>query len=186
MNKKNLFIDMDGTLIDSITACCEVYNDFFQHNSTFVEAKPENVRTWNMKEVFPLLDDINFLFGSARFFDVVKPLDNDTIPILRELSKLYNITCCSIGVPHNIQQKALFLGKKFPMISQAIWLQSDICKMNKSVVNMEGAVFLDDVSSNLNSTNARIKILVGKTYEWNKDWKNVQCETYKQIGEILL
>lgn len=186
MKKTNLFVDMDGTLIDSISACCEVYNHFFNRRSGFVEAKPENAFTWNMKEIFPLITDINILFGSEMFFEVAKPLDSDTLPVLRDLSKSYNLICCSIGVPDNVRLKPLFLQNNFPMITSAIWLQSDICKMDKSMVNMNSAIFLDDVFTNLHSSNANVKIVVGKEYEWNKDWTGTRCETWKQIGELLL
>ena len=184
--KPKFFLDYDATLVDSLSAICEVYNNIFQHHPEFNEAIPENVTTWNMKEVVPLVSDINVLFGSSLFFDLIKPMDKYTIPVLREMSLKYELIVCSIGVPSNISLKALNLQKTFPMISKAIWLQSSDCKMEKGNVNMADSYFLDDVASNLTSSNAKTKVLFGKRFEWNKDWNGLHLLNWKDVGNEFL
>jgi nitrate reductase assembly molybdenum cofactor insertion protein NarJ len=48
--------------------------------------------------------------------------------------------------------------------------------MNKSIVNMEGGIILDDVMSNLISSNADIKILFGDDYRRGVFLVNMQRE----------
>lgn len=40
---------------------------------------------------------------------------------------------------------------------------------DKSCVDMSGGIFIDDKLSNLDTSNAKEKILFGKEYPWNKD-----------------
>ncbi len=182
-----IFVDCDGTLISSIDAVCHTYNELYCGNSNFIEADPDKVVSWNMQEVIPLCKDINELFGHPLFFEFVQPLDEWTIETLEKLTAKYTLIGCSIGVPANISRKAKFIAKKFPMIKQSVLLMQDDCKMNKSIVRMgNNSIFLDDVFSNLESSDAGFKICVGKKYAWNSKSNYLRCETWQDIGKTLL
>lgn len=57
--------------------------------------------------------------------------------------------------------------------------------MCKDVVNMEGGIFVDDVSSNLFSSNAGWKICFGKEYPWNSDWSGDRILSCSGLEKIL-
>jgi 5'(3')-deoxyribonucleotidase len=60
------------------------------------------------------------------------------------------------------------------------------CKMDKSIVNMEGAILIDDHTGNLETSNADMKISFGKRYSWNEDWKGIICQTWKEVETLIL
>ena len=133
---------------------------------------------------------MRFLYDIAQPIDL---LDKYTIPVLERLSKQYELVVCSIGVPENISRKAKYIAKWFPMIKESILMMQTDCKMDKRIVRMRSNtfnerpnVFIDDVSSNLKSSDADIKLCFGKTYEWNKDWTSYRVRTWQDVGNFLL
>lgn len=186
MNKQKLFLDYDGCLIDSITPFCKTYNDLYCSEETFVPAVPSKVSSWNAKEQIPLCKDINQLFGHDLFFEYATPLDEWTLTVLEEFAEKYELICCTIGVVQNIAKKAIHIQKMFPMIHETILLMQNQCKMDKSIICMNGSVFMDDVASNLKSSSAEIKICIGKKYDWNESWKGLRCTTWQSAGKLLL
>ena len=113
------------------------------------------------------------------------PNAEDTI---KELNDKYQIIICSLGCFDNIARKSQWIKNNMPYIKDAILLTNQGIKMDKGVVNMayEGSVFIDDVKSNLDSSNAERKILFGKKYSWNEEWTGEHCETWNDIKERLL
>jgi 5'(3')-deoxyribonucleotidase len=193
MVKAKMFIDMDSTSINSIQAFCDTYNELYINHPDFVPADPDAVITWNAKEQIPLCKDINELFSHPLFFEFARPMDEWTIPVLEELSKTYELIICTIGVPENISRKAKYIAKWFPMIKESILMMQSDCKMDKRIVRMRSDtfnersnVFIDDVASNLESSDADIKICFGKKYAWNADWKGYRAKTWKDVGNLFL
>jgi len=193
MIKAKMFVDMDSTIINSIQAFCDTYNELYISHSSFIPADPDAVITWNAKEQIPLCKDINELFSHPLFFEFARPMDEWTIPVLEELSKTYELIVCTIGVPENIYRKAKYIAKWFPMIKESILMMQTDCKMDKRIVRMRSDtfnersnVFIDDVASNLQSSDADIKICFGKKYAWNADWKGYRAKTWKDVGNLFL
>ena len=193
MTKAKMFIDYDGTLIDSIFPFCATYNELYTDRPNFAPADPDAVTTWNAKEQIPLCKDINELFSHPLFFEFARPMDEWTIPVLEELSKTYELIICTIGVPKNISRKAKHIAKWFPMIKESILMMQSDCKMDKRIVRMRSDtfnersnVFIDDVASNLQSSDADIKICFGKKYAWNADWNGYRAKTWKDVGNLFL
>ena len=54
MVKAKMFIDYDGTLIDSLSPFCAVYNELFINYYDFIPADPDKVTTWTAQEQIPL------------------------------------------------------------------------------------------------------------------------------------
>ena len=193
MTKAKMFIDYDGTLIDSISPFCAIYNELYMNHPDFIPADPDKVTTWNAKEQIPLCKNINELFSHHLFFEFARPIDEWTIPTLEELSKTYELIICTIGVPENISKKAKYIAKWFPMIKESILMMQTDCKMDKRIIRMSNSayneranVFVDDVASNLESSDAQLKLCFGKTYAWNQDWKGYRVRTWKDVGNFLL
>jgi 5'(3')-deoxyribonucleotidase len=89
---------------------------------------------------------------------------------------------------YNIARKAKWIKNNMPYINDAILLTNQGIKMDKGIVNMDypGSIFIDDVKSNLDSSNAKRKILFGKRFVWNREWNGERCETWSEVGERLL
>ena len=189
MSKQQLFIDFDLTIADSIQAFCDTYNFLYSAHPNFVPANPHLICSYDFKYVCPLLQDEKDkykIWGHKLFFYYLKLMDGDTYNILQKLNKKYQLIVVSIGNPKNISLKAKWLEANLPFIKDYVLITNEGCKMNKSVVNMEGAIFLDDIPSNLESTNAKRKILFGRIYPWNEGWQGEHCLTWKDFENKLL
>jgi len=172
MSKPKFFADFDNTIVNSTKQYCKVYNTIYKYYPSFVKADYTKIQQYNMKDQCPLVYDLLEIFQHELFFRDLEFINDNTYEVLEKLSKKYQLIVASIGTPINIARKALFLGEKLSFIKDYVLICNDGCKMQKDIVNMsgEGNIFLDDVSSNLYSSNAENKVLFGKRYEWNMDW----------------
>ena len=186
MTKQNLFLDMDNTIINTNRMYCETYNLLYFNHPDFVPADWTKVRKWDYTDVCPLVDNKMDIFEEEYFFWSWEFLNDNTYDVLKELKSKYKITIVTIGTPKNVALKAKYIEYELPFIDDYVLLVNKGCKMNKSVVNMDNAIFLDDMPSNLASTNAKRKILVGKIFPWNNNWTNEHCLNWTEIRERLL
>lgn len=192
MSKQKLFIDVDGVIIDSPEICIRAYNDKFSTHPEFkkidVNYKLEDL-TWDMKNILPLITNLNQeIFSDYVFFKHAEPIEEYTYEVLQKLNEKYHVIWCSIGTPKNISYKTIWLNLKFPFISDGVMLVQNkhACHMNKSIVNMEDAIFIDDVTTNLDSSNAKYKYVFGDIFPWNKDSKYKRLWNWTEIEKELL
>jgi 5'(3')-deoxyribonucleotidase len=99
---------------------------------------------------------------------------------LYKLSQQFEIIPCSIGTYENVSQSALWIKKNLPFIDNAVFIVNKDCHPDKSLVDMSGAIFADDVAANLESSNAEVKILFDNDFEWNVG-KNFDFKTYNWL-----
>jgi 5'(3')-deoxyribonucleotidase len=183
MEKIKLFLDFDSTIVDSLDTYCKVYNELYKNREEFIKAKPSKVERYDLRDECPLVENINDIFASEMFFNKLEFINRNTKNVIKQLSEIYNIYICSIGVPKNLSLKVMWLNKHLPFVDNYILLSNgkNKCAMNKSIVDMSNAVFIDDVASNLISSNAKWKFVFGTKYEWNEkateerlfDWSDV-------------
>jgi 5'(3')-deoxyribonucleotidase len=183
--KLNLFIDFDSTLVDSIKAFCQVYNNKYKNHPKFQPADPDKIQRWDFQDICPLVDNINSIFESKEFFRCLEffPYARD---VVRELNKWYNVIICTIGTPKNLAHKIAWLQRNLPFINCYVLINNGYNIMDKSIVNMQGGIIIDDVASNLESSNASIKICFGKVYPWNEWWEGERAGDWLSIKELLL
>jgi hypothetical protein len=62
------------------------------------------------------------------------------------------------------------------------------CKLDKSLVNMQNSIFIDDMPQNLESSNAKYKILFGREYEWNKgdNRQHIKCLDWDRVYDTCM
>lgn len=185
MNK--LFLDMDSVITDSASAYCETYNEIYRFTPGFIPADHTKNQKWDFHEVCPLVESPLYIFSHPLFFKLLKFMP-DAEEVIKELQNKYQVIIVSIGCYDNISLKAQFIKNKMPYIKDAILLTNQGIKMDKGIVNMyyPGSIFIDDVKSNLDSSNAERKILYGQKFDWNKEWTGEHCETWNDIKERLL
>jgi len=144
----------------------------------------QECNTWDMKDICPLVDDD--LFSNPMFFDDLEFMDAYTRPTLHDLSEKYQVIICSIGTFDNIALKAQWIKENLSFIRDATFIVNDGCKMNKSIINMQNSIFIDDVVSNLESSNAEYKLCFGRLYPWNNTWKTNRALNWSDIYTLLL
>lgn len=165
-----IFLDFDNTLVNSTKAYCHVYNKM--HNT---KAHWQLIRKWDMKDQCPLntKEGLENIFGSQDFFDVLefyKGMKN----MVKGLSqnKELELFIVSKGNDRNLALKREWILKNLPQIKQDnIILLCNKDGMDKSSVDMEGGILVDDNSECLLSSNASYQIVFShnaiKT-EWNE------------------
>lgn len=185
--KQNFFIDFDGTIINTIDAFCSVYNELYINHPKFKPAEPDLVNQYDMRDQCPLVENVLDIFQHPLFFKFATFINDNTYEILDKLNRKYKLIVCSIGTPKNVAFKAHYLKDKLPFIKDYVLISNPTCHMDKSIVQMEGSIFLDDIPSNLISSNAKEKLLFGKIYPWNLGWDSKKhCLDWSEVEERLL
>src|SRR5690554_6695099 len=190
VNKQKLFLDFDGVICNSIQAFCDTYNILYEDYPNFKPARWAYVEKWNFRDECPLLegsqDEVHEIFGHNLFFKHLEFMDDLTERVIQRLCDKYQVIVCSIGTPLNIAKKTLYLRDNLPYIKEHIMLVNNGCVMDKSLVNMEGSVFIDDHVKNLDSTNAEYKIIFGDVYDWNKCSDYPRAWNWNDVDRMLL
>ena len=101
------------------------------------------------------------------------------------LNEKYPIIIVTMGTMENLILKTNFIKQNINskgIKTKFFGLLSNL--EDKSKVNLERFLFVDDNQDNLNSSNAMVKILFEnrKDAEWNKDWNGIKIQ---DISEIL-
>lgn len=184
--KPVLFVDMDSTIVDTNKAFCEYYNMYYRDREGYEYADHRTCSVWNFLDTCPLAEyDVNYIFGRKVLFDLLTPYEH-AYAVLERLSHNYEIIIVSIGTFLNISEKSKWIKQHLPFIKESVLLGKDSdVRMEKSTVNMQGGIFIDDVKSNLDSVNAERKILFGKIFDWNKDWKGEHYTSWIDIEDNL-
>lgn len=187
MNKLKIFLDYDSVIVDSIKGYTDTYNELHRFDEGFIPADPSKNKYWDFHEICPLEKKPVNIFGHPMFFKLVKFMPNAE-DVIKKLCDRYQVIICSLGCYNNLSLKAQWIKNNMPYIKDAILLTNQGIKMDKNIVNMgyEGSIFIDDVKSNLDSSNAERKILFGKKYSWNKDWNGEWCKDWSEVEERLI
>jgi 5'(3')-deoxyribonucleotidase len=187
MDKTKLFLDMDGTIINSVQTFCEVYNEIYSTYPDFKPAKWWEVEKYNFSCQCPMVTNVHDIFSHSMFFDFVDFINGNTKEVIEELAHKYNVIICTIGVPQNISLKALWIEKNLPFIKDMIFISHKNNTMNKNIIDMKGGIFIDDVLSNIESSNADRKFIFGDAYEWNNGNPYIKrLINWTEVQSILL
>lgn len=182
--REKLFIDIDGCLINTIKAICDLYNEDFKYYDGFQEVKEYEVNTYDFEECnCATKEQIDTYFNQPRFFEKVEfmPYAKE---VIEELSDRYNIIFISLGDESNLLLKEVFLNKNLPGYK---FIGIDINKYkDKSHVDMSGAKFIDDSNRNLSTSNALNKYCFGDLYPWNKECKEERLYNWTDVKMHLL
>lgn len=180
-----LYIDFDGTIVDTIKRICDIYNEDYSFYNGFTPVHPDEIQTWDFDELkLSNRKAINQYFNQPRFFnegledmfhacDVINQLHDDG----------HTIIVVSTGSVPNLRLKKAWL-KNHIAFDEFIGVDIGTYK-NKDHINMKGGVFIDDMTNNLKGSNAMRKICFGHEYEWNKDWRGERCSSWDNIIELL-
>ena len=186
-HKHKIILDFDEVLVNSSDAFCKVYNYLYVNEPNFKPASAHMVDTYDFINACPLLKGkkslVNYIFGTELFFDHLKPFPNVKEILLKHQDD-FDYILCSIGTAKNIQLKSKYVEKHFPFIKKRVFLEFDDVKMSKDLVNMDGAILIDDHEGNLKSSNAKLPIAFGN-HSWSKDWNGKRLLDWNEVDEFL-
>lgn len=181
MEKVKLFVDFDGTIANSNKAICDLYNKYYDKHSQFVKADYTKVMDWDFKDVCPLMqkDDMMEYFSSEELFSISEP-NADAIEMLEELKNYFQVIIVTIGTQRNIHFKSMLIEDWLPDTETIYIYNGDNCHVDKSIINMDEGLLIDDNVNNLDTSNASIKIIFGKETNFNigdymrmENWKDL-------------
>jgi len=171
-----IYFDFDNTIVNSIESFCSVYNFLYDDNADW-----RKVRKWNMSDQCTGLDNdmIIRIFEDGLFFQKLKFFDNRIYNYLKKLNEDNEIYILSVGSRKNLIYKKKWILDKLPFINEKnIVLLSHFNEGNdsigiidKSEINLENSVLIDDNQDALLSSNATHKVLYsnnGLKAEWNE------------------
>lgn len=184
-------MDCDNTLTGSTESFCKSYNSIYKYHKDFIKADWELVKEWNLQDQCTCLKshvDVLEIFDNPIFFRNLKLINDNTYEVVRELNEKYQIIIASIGTPRNLSLKSLYLHETLPFVKDYILLYNDGCKMNKDIIQMNypDSIFIDDVTTNIESSNAPIKYIFGKEYPWSETKNFNRLWNWTEVANKLL
>lgn len=173
MNKIKLFLDFDSTIVDSTQAFCKVYDSIHGTNTNYTK-----IEQYDFSPVLNLSQqEISDIFADERFFHYLKFFDG-VENVLKKFEDYYDYVIVTIGTVKNLYLKNLWLQenttfeiKDFIGINNFIKDRKNPNRMDKSLINMQDGIFMDDHINNINSSNAEIRILFqeeNRNHNWSK------------------
>lgn len=160
-----LFIDFDNTIANSSEVIVDMLNEHFGKNENF-----EKLRKYDFSDLFPECSywDIEKFFNSDEMFERLKIFPNmiETVDAFKDFFD--EISIVTIGTKDNLENKKRFL--KENNLELTFYGIENNGRSDKSSVDMNNGVFIDDHIGCLHSSNAKIKILMKNVEngEWNK------------------
>lgn len=184
LNKKiKLFLDFDGTIVNTIKAITSLYNEDFVAYKKYKYINWFDVNTWDFLELEATTPEyINHYFNQPRFFSKLEYMDN-FIEVYKRLIEKYDITIVSSGYSPNLVLKEKWVLKNLPDC-KFIGVNLKHHK-NKSHIDMYRGVFIDDSFNNLATSNASRKICFGEIYEWNEKSTYDRCYNWTEVEKLL-
>lgn len=159
-----------------------MYNEDFKYYSDYKYILPEQVKTWDFEELdCASREYINTYFNQQRFFDRLKFMPQ-AYETLRKFALKGEVIIVSSGYSPNLRAKEEWCKEHLPFC-QFIGVNLKKYK-DKSHIDMNGGLFIDDSAHNLETSNAETKICFGEIYSWNKEWNGKHCWDWNMIHQI--
>jgi len=179
-----IYIDFDGVIVDTIEKIVSLYNEDFKFYKNFEPASWMDVNSWNFEELSLASPEyINMYFNIPRFFQGLRLMDN-AYEALKKISEKYDIVIVSAGTYSNLELKKLWIHKHLPFVAEFIGVDINTY-YDKSHIDMEGSIFIDDSYSNLVSSTADEDICFGDIYNWNKEWTGTRIMNWYDVIRYL-
>lgn len=180
---KKIFLDFDGTIVNTIKAIIDLYNEDFKYYKNFKYIDWYDINTWDFTECeCATREYINTYFNQQRFFDKLDYMDW-AYEVINELKDKYKITIVSCGYSPNLRAKEIWIKKYLPFCEFSGVNFKEYS--DKSHIDMSGSIFIDDSANNLITSNAETKICFGDSYPWNEEWAGKRSINWMDIKLLL-
>lgn len=180
-----IFIDIDGVLWNTAKSIVNLYNKKYRHNGNWEEAME-----WNFSPAIPVGTPesiIDQLFASHEIYEGDHTIEG-AVEYINNLNKEFsNVYFCTVGKNINNSQKLKMLKRLVPEVKVITISFPEEVFADKSMINMEGSIFIDDHSKNLKSSNAKYKILFEPYGEknWNIGFKGIKIKSWKEVYDFV-
>ena len=189
--KIKLFIDADDTILESSKAFIDIVNQQDNINPPKIY---EELRDWKYRSLFPYMTNerIFEIYDSEEFFNIVKlNADFESFYLKHENDFEWNIV--TKGHKSNIEHKHKYFKKHLPKAKVIGCRFNSMEEQNfdKSHIDMDYGIQIDDRTDCLIGSNANIKILFknNRDFYWNRtDMSNEPLyimNSWKEIIETL-
>lgn len=184
-NKIDLFLDFDDTICLTSKQFVKLANKKYKKEEDW-----NNINRWDFKDLYPEItnNDIDNIFSSEDFFVDLELCEN-CLDVINSIKNLVNIHIATIGTDKNLKNKMKWIKENLNVDFNFNGIL-DAGINDKSSIDMSGAIFADDRTDNLRSSNANIKILY-KNYH-NYSWQQIEpndniyvVDSWEQIYSIL-
>ena len=178
-----IYIDVDGTVVDTPSAMATWYNK--KYNGNAVGSK---IFEWDAQDQCPKLTktDLVDLFEDDYFFDNLHPI-KDAQDILHRMSKFpgYDFSFCSIGTAGNLRKKEMYLKKHFPFIKKYVMIEKEYVEMGKDGYVNDG-LLVDDNKYNLDGS-AKYEVLFKPDgdKQWNIGYRGIVATNWIQVANCI-
>lgn len=190
-NKIKLFIDADDTILESSKAFIDIINrqDNINPPKTYDE-----LRDWKYKSLFPYMtnEKIIEVYDSEEFFNIVK-INTDFEKFYFEHENDFEFYIVTKGHKSNIEHKQKYFEKYLPKakVVGCHFDSKEVENFDKSHIDMDYGIQIDDRTDCLMGTNANIKILFknNRNFYWNRTQNITEpiyiMNSWKEIIETL-
>lgn len=189
--KIKLFIDADDTILESSKAFINIIN---RQNNINPPKTYDELRDWKYRSLFPYMTDekVIEIYDSEEFFNTVK-INSDFEKFYLEHENDFEFYIVTKGHKSNIEHKQKYFEKHLPK-AKVIGCRFNTNKnenYDKSHVDMNYGIQIDDRTDCLMGTNANIKILFknNREFYWNRTDMTPEpiykMNTWKEIIETL-
>lgn len=179
MNKVNLFIDADDTILRSNESLRMLYSD------TFKTAMPDELVEWDGGDKLPLAPKgwVEDVFSGDEIWRYMRMFDGfeESISYLKDTG-LFNLSICTICSPQNAVRKLDYFdkhgfGKYFDDFIM-------VTKPNKGFTMgkdfLRDGLLIDDHIKNLQTIKMPILFTTGQPKRWNDGWKGSSINGWNQ------
>ena len=175
-SRTKIFLDVDDTILKSSEAVINILNKKYNINPA---KNISDLKDWNYRSIVKTLtpEDILDIYSSDEFFDMVEPYEG--FQRFYDDNKLnFEFIVVTKGDKDNLYKKQVLIRNLFGDDVKYNGIEferndfgSYLYSYDKSCVNMDSSIQIDDRADALVSTNAGIKILLtnGQNRYWNKD-----------------
>ncbi len=180
-----IFIDIDGVLWNTAKSIVNLYNKKYGHNGKWEEALE-----WNFSPAIPIgtsEEIIDELFASHEIYEGDHTIEGAVEYITKLNQEFTNVYFCTVGKNINNSQKLKMLKRLVPEVKVITISFPEEVLADKSMINMEGSIFIDDHSKNLKSSNAKYKILFEPHGEknWNKGYAGIKLKSWEEVYNFV-
>jgi 5'(3')-deoxyribonucleotidase len=184
-NIKKLYVDFDGTLINSIKKIVSLYDLDYSNEANYKKVHWTDINSWGFNELkLTDKDKINGYFCDPRFFDNNLEYMDNAYEVINRLKEYYYIYIVSMGLTVNLSLKNTWLRKNLPFAEFIGCNLNDFS--NKSHLDLSDGTLIDDVAENLDFCNAEEKIVFGDIYPWNKESKYIRKYNWTDSEKYLM
>jgi 5'(3')-deoxyribonucleotidase len=189
--------------MNTIKAIVDLYDNDFRGSPGYKKIPWTDVKTWDFTELSCASKEyLDGYFSQKRFFDSWEPMPG-FVEVINRLREKYKIVFCSIGTPANLKLKEDFLIAQFGnVVFDGAEIPDFMDDKNskekvgfvginindfgdKSHINANNCVIVDDRWENLTTSNANLKVLFGADYPWNANWTGLHCYDWYDFERSL-